>query len=645
MKKLLSIVIVGILVLSGLGAAAGHEHDEKEYKSDTIVFSQPVLSESENYISIELEGSTSNSWEKNKPTLPVITKTYTFPFGTQIENVEVTFSDSIEQEISKPIMHSPELHIFSTASVSNNEKESEIVMTYSDIDVYPENRFGYKTGAGLKGEEHVIYLTVHLYPLQYNPSENTIYYSENAVIDYSYIPPQEPVVFPDEYDFLILAPAEFESALQPLVDHKNNLDPPVKTTLVTLEEIPSVGEDEPESIKYYIKDAIETWGITYVLLVGSWVELEDEPPESQYAKFPMRKAWIDTMPHEDWFPSDLYYADIYNSSMEFADWDFDDDGKHAEYRRDLPNMDVHPDVYLGRLPCSNVNEVDTIVEKIIQYKSHNKMTKKILQIGGDSVTGDSTYEGEYANEKVLENLIGYNSLRLWGSSDPKRHAEITKDSIADGFKSNVDFVDFSGHGSWASWATHPPNDEDTWIPPETMISPYSGFLYVDYDLYMINNGQKYPVVVFTACSNNKFTESETCIGWKSVNKKGGGGIAAFAESGIGHGPGRTDFVEHCIGWMEVNVFDELFNTKILGQVWSNCVTEYYNTFELELDKEDYKTMLEFSMFGDPTLIIEDGIDPKIKTIEKPLFNELLLKLMDHFPRLARLLKPIIARLG
>ena len=307
MKKFLPIMVVGILVLSGLGAVTGTNIDEKEnFESDTINFSQPIIHEKEEYISIELTEATYNSWEADKPSLPVVTKVYTFPFGTRVDNVEVSFSNVIEQEISKPIIPSPKVQIDSMLSLSNNIVESETILTYSDIDVYPEHHFSYKTGAGLKDEEHVIYLTVHLYPVQYVPNENIIYYSERATIDVSFIPPENPVIFPDEYDFLILTPTEFESALQPLVDHKNNLDPPVKTILVTLDDIPSQGNDEQESIKYYIKDAIENWGITYVLLVGSWVEVEDEPPDSQYAKFPIRKAYIPSDPHEDWFPSDLY---------------------------------------------------------------------------------------------------------------------------------------------------------------------------------------------------------------------------------------------------------------------------------------------------------------------------------------------------
>ncbi len=632
MKKLMPLLAVGILVLGGLGAVAETEREKEGFLSETVVFSQPIICEKEEYISLELAEATSSSWEIDKPMLPVVTKVYTFPFGTHVDNVKVSFSDSIEQKISKLIRPMPELYPLSINTVKK-VNEPETLVTYSDIDVYPENQFSYRTGAGLKDGEHVIYLTVSLKPVQYIPQENTIFYSTSAVIDISYTPPENPVIFPDEYDLLIITPAQFESALQPLVDHKNGLDPPVRTIMVSLDDIlPSGGFDEQEDIKYFIRDAIEDWGITYVILVGAGVEGQE--------LFPVRYAWIASQPLEDNFPSDLYYADVYNGTGGFSNWDYNGNGKYAEWSVDMVNVDVHPDVYLGKLPCNNVGEVNTIVNKIIDYKAHNKMTKKILQGGGDSFTSDSIYEGEHANTIVMTKLPGYSTTQLWGSN-----GELTKSNIAKGFNSGVDFVDLCGHGSWASFATHPPKDDETWVPPATLISQRHGWLYWDFDFYMTNNAKKLPVCVYKSCSNGKYTKNENCLSWKTVSKSGGGGIATFSASGIGYGATGTDIVETTTGWMEVHTFEELISTKILGQVWANDITDYYNTFESNFEFVDYKTMLEWAMFGDPTLVIEDGDDPINIPVNKPVFTGLLVRLIGSFPRLARLLEPIFARLN
>jgi len=593
MKKLIPILIIIVLLISGLGAVATSTFEKEDVIFETIIFSQPTIYEKDNFLYIDLEEATSNSWKSDKPILPVVTKVYTFPFGTHIESVEVTFSDAIEKKISKPIGSSPTPLMKSTIHTSDIKETKTI--SYSDIDIYPASQYTYRSAAGLKEEEHVIYLIISLYPIQYTPHKNSYYYSQKSTINIKYSTPEIPIIFPDTYDLLIIAPKDFSTALQPLINHKNSVG--IKTKLTTLDEIPSTGSDVQESIKYYIKDAIENWGITYLLLVGTGFK--------QGEIFPVRYAWIESGQYESKFPSDLYYADIYDGSSGFSDWDLDGDKKYAEFPIDMPAVDVIPDVYLGKLPANNVKEVKSVVKKIIKYKNHNAMTNRIVQIGGDTFPDDDEgiFEGEFANEEVLTKLPGYSTKRLWGSN-----GKLTKFNIAKGYWKGADFIDYSGHGSYLSWATHPPY-EGNWIPPTTLFSPCTGWLYIDFDLFFVLNSRKLPVVFYNACSNNKYSETETCLGWKTVVKSFGGGIAAFGASGIGYGSHGSSETERFMGWMEVHTFEEIFNNKILGIAWSNCVTDYYTTFQSDFNDADYKTMLEFSMFADPTLAIEDGEEP------------------------------------
>ena len=103
MKKMLPLLVVGILVLSGLGAVAFTVDENENIISETVFFSQPIISEMEDYVSIDVAESNSNTMQTNKPTLPIVSNIYKFPFGTRIDNVEVTFSDTIVKEISKTI--------------------------------------------------------------------------------------------------------------------------------------------------------------------------------------------------------------------------------------------------------------------------------------------------------------------------------------------------------------------------------------------------------------------------------------------------------------------------------------------------------------------------------------------------------------
>jgi len=614
MKKYIPIFIAGILVLSGLGAVAISDDNETNTIIESANFSEPIIKENGQYVTVDVNEATSYLMETGNPALSVVTRIYTFPFGTQIENVEVTFSESYEQVISKDIMPAAEPQYISTELVTQaDSKELKRSEVYESEDIYPENRVSYRIGSGLDSGEHCVYLSIHYCPITYSPLKNTIYVSDSANIEISYKPASNPTTFLDEYDLLILTIPEFEDALQPLVDYKNDHD--IQTIVVTLDEIPSQGVDVQEDIKYYIKDAIEQWDITYVLIVGAGVKDEEI--------FPVRYAWIPSGGYEQNFPSDLYYADIYDGEGNFSTWDNNSNGKYCEYPADLDAVDIYPDVYLGRLPCNDVVEVEVVVNKIINFMEHNQVTERIVQIGGDTFPGDDEHinEGEYANEKVLEKLPGYSSIQCWASTN-----KLTKFQIIRGIHKGADFVDFSGHGSPVSWATHPTEDDSVWIPKGIK---YTGWLYIHCDLLF--NSKKHPVVVLNACSTSKFSQTASCLSWYFVSKPRAGAIATYGASGIGYGSHGSSETERLFGWMEVHLHEEFYRNGVLGAAWGNCITNYTNNFEME--DADYKTVVEMSLFGDPSLALVTGPDPEsVPVVPIPPLFQLLENLMEWFPR-------------
>ena len=96
--------------------------------------------------------------------------------------------------------------------------------------------------------------------------------------------------------------------------------------------------------------------------------------------------------------------------------------------------------------------------------------------------------------------------------------------------------------------------------------------------------------------------------------------------------------------MEVHLIKEMYNTKVLGKSWANALNLYINSYYPgeDWDMSDYKTILEVALFGDPTLAIQDGEDPKTRyvSIEKPVIKQMLEKLINYFPQLERILKII-----
>ena len=199
---------------------------------------------------------------------------------------------------------------------------------------------------------------LHFYPVRYSPVENILFSTNNVDLEITYEEPEDPVIFSDDYDMVIIAPRKFCLKLLPLVIHKNKND--ISTLLKTTEGIYAKydGRDNPEKIKYFIKHAVEEWGVKYVLLVGGLKGQRND----WYV--PVRETCND----DGWelgYISDLYYADIYQSNGSYSSWDKDKDGYYGERHDDKP--DIYPDVHIARLPASTEEELQILVDKIQMY--------------------------------------------------------------------------------------------------------------------------------------------------------------------------------------------------------------------------------------------------------------------------------------
>ena len=119
MKKIIAITIFVILFLSGLGAVSGqYEINENKIK-EKILFSEPILEDTTDYVTIDLAEKTSYLLDPGKPRLPVVTKIFTFPIGTKISSVDVTLTFDSTKQLPKKIMPNAER---TTLSESHSSK-------------------------------------------------------------------------------------------------------------------------------------------------------------------------------------------------------------------------------------------------------------------------------------------------------------------------------------------------------------------------------------------------------------------------------------------------------------------------------------------------------------------------------------------
>ena len=401
MNKTITLFIVLSLIVGSLGAVA---YQEQEGNSDYLIKEKITLDADKliiKQIDQEYIRITSTEYETldlnpGKPILPKIIKTYELPFGAHNIKVTANKEETITRTIEKQIQPSPApLPLSPVTGIKTHIRKDAAI--YESDDPYPSETLTFDVGVGLnKDFDHVTFVTVHLYPVQYMPKDQIITIKEYSDIQISY-DIDEKVVLPIEstYDLVIISPSKFTDTLQPLIDHKNSYG--MNTFLKTTEEIYDEyqGADPAEQIKYFIKDAIETNDISYVLLAGGLKStIYAKPRDNANIGFsgwhvPVRYSNLQRS-GDPGYITDLYYADIYKIGGEFDDWDLDGDGIYAEWPDDLraPEdlIDLRPDVAVGRLAFSTVKQAEDVVNKIIQYETTSAGSnwfKKMIAISGD----------------------------------------------------------------------------------------------------------------------------------------------------------------------------------------------------------------------------------------------------------------------
>jgi Peptidase family C25/PKD domain len=601
MKKTLLLMIIGMLFLAELGAIALPNVEIKQ-ENRKLSFSQLSVVDEGKSITLDLDGSNSVMLEKDHYMVPTHIETFTFPFGTEIQSVKVTSKNIHHQTLTKKLMIAPEPVLMGqTVRGKSNKINVDPIAT----NVWYE----YDVGVGINRNERCVFVKVQTFPVQYDPSENTIEWAETIEIDINYKEPEQNIIsFDEEYTFIVLAPSEYSDELQELVTHK--ISRGILTKFVTLDEIyggayfPVQGRDNQERIKYFIKKAIEKWGTNYVLLVGG----------SEI--FPTRKTHIYIQGDSETFVSDLYYADIYNETGGFSSWDTNNNDVFGEYdwgSSELTDeVDLYPDAYLGRLACINTNEVIVIVNKIIIYETNKAYMQEwftnLVVCGGDSFTsvngdGSGINEGEVVNEAIIDIMDGFTPERLWASNGNLSGANGAA-RISAAINKGCGFVDFSGHGNTDRWKTHPHNSSYVWLPTP------SGS-YDNMHVAGLSNGEKLPIVVIGACSVGKFNSDPDCLGWAFVSNPNGGSIGSFGLTGLGWAHMGKFATEGLIEKMVLNTFYAYKNesAKTFGEMWSRAIASYIFP---SMENIDFKTIEEWQAFGDPTLAIAEESHQPVK---------------------------------
>ena len=635
MKKI-PIIIIGILLISSIATISiGIDAEENLLKTTTLSISKPMITEIDEYIKVDIPEAESLLQEEGKPILPVITKVFTYPMGTIINDVDVDFN-VVEKILNKKIQPSPKpvplsddiLQYISTEPIIDQH-------IYESTDLYPSEPLIVSKNVGIMNGENVMILNVKVIP-QYSPANDIIYLPEDEIkISVEYKLPDETYGTQnyDDYKMVIITVNEYKDKLQPLVTHKINMG--INTMIKTAEDIYSeypAGRDEAEKIKLFIYDMKETYNISYVLLAGG------RKGQTLDWHIPSRTVHNDDK-WEAGYESDLYFGDIYKynniTGYEFEDWDTNKNGVIGEYsqfsgKSDRP--DYYPDVSIGRIPFRYTFEIQPMIDKIVEYETlaDDSWFKKAIVVSGDTFPpsrgGAAGWpEGEMETNVTVGLLepLGFTMIKLWLSIPG---AWTGPEDVTNAINEGAGFMHFAGHSNPASWGNHPPDDKDHVFVDGTSISEMK-----NYD----NNG-KYPIVVLGGCHSTQFnvTMMNILAGIKEygiqgyffkapfrfyyyewvprdmssmlVLKKDGGAIAVMGNTGLGYGYTNEGATTGLGGWIEPRFFKQYaeFGIDIVGLAHSQTIADYISIIgNVHKDQIDRKTIEEFALLGDPSLKI------------------------------------------
>jgi len=308
----------------------------------------------------------------------------------------------------------------------------------------------------------------------------------------------------------------------------------------------------------------------------------------------------------------------------FSTWDSDNDGIYAEWpHEEQPediNIDLIPDVAVGRLPVRNKLEVIIMVQKIIQYERNaygQPWFNDIVLIAGDTYpeifnANWTGYEGEEYADEALSYLTGFNPTKLYTSNGNLTGPQVVIDTISQG----CGLLYFVGHGNPMTWGNHPPNNK-------TFVTGLS----VDH-IPKLKNGEKQPICVVSGCHNSQFDVSvfrilnslaryrgeytPECWSWWLTRKIGGGSVATLGCSALGYTKEDKDSFDGGLNWVEVEFFRQYGqeNQNIIGDAWQAAVANYVTNYPVYWNQTtagdsfiDAKVPQSFVLFGDPSLAI------------------------------------------
>jgi hypothetical protein len=540
--------------------------------------SKKILVDGEEYLKIIL-GEESNIMISGKPDLPNICRSVLIPDNSKM-NVRVVSSEYKEYNNIKIIP--------SKGNLLRNVNPEDIPYEFDEL--YNQNTWFPNEIVGLR-EPYIIHefrgQVVGVNPIQYNPYEEKLrFYTDITVevfpdglssincIDRDELPSSVDSDFMQIYsrhflnseklfnnrytpveekgNMLVITYDDFWDAMIPFVQWKNMKGIPTEMVNVS-----TIGD--ANAIKSYIQDYYDENGLTFLLLVGDAAQV---PP-----------YLLGSMASD---PTYSYVA----------------------------GADKYPDLFVGRFSAQNLNQLDTQIERSLEYERNPQIGAEWYQKGvGVASSQGPGDDGEMDHEHIRNirtKLMDYGYTEVDELYDGSQGGEDepgnpTPSMVAEALNDGRSITNYCGHGSPSSWGS-------------------SGFSTSD--INSLINDNMLPYVTCVACNNGQFDDYDECFceAWLRATNDGepaGAIVATGSSKSMGWNP-PMDAQDEMNDLVVESYTDNVKHT--FGGIHNNGVMhmndEYGSSGESETDA--------WHLFGDPSLQIRTAAPTEMSVIHESI---------------------------
>jgi len=214
--------------------------------------------------------------------------------------------------------------------------------------------------------------------------------------------------------------------------------------------------------------------------------------------------------------------------------------------------DYIPEMFIGRLPVADINELKAVTEKIIQYEKFEFADTNLFHSNAIATTGYDVTHANYMNGQI--NYVVTNYLNTENNINPYAFfypidiepPGLTSDSVIKLVNEGISFLNYTGHGTSAKW------------------------LHLDIDndaIDTLDNQNMYPFIISNACETSSYNLPNSFGNkWVLSDKKGAIGFIGASNDtywsedfywAVGLGAPSEDPLYEDTG---LGAYDRLFHT-------------------------------------------------------------------------------------